>query len=341
MNSNDLYLAKQIAIERYLPQPGIVGMGIGYKTIEGQAIDEYSLVILVEEKLPLAALTHESAVSPMIRNVATDVVQVGKLEVLPPAQAYLSDRTDRWRPAPPGVSIGHPKITAGTFGAVVREKVTDTQLMLTNNHVAANSNDANLGDDCFQPGPYDGGTPGDIIGKLHKFMKIDFGQMDSGDCPLAESYAYIGNLIAELFKSKHRVKAIQSNPQAINLMDAAVVKPMHEGDVFPDILEIGIVTGTIEAALGIKVRKSGRTTGLTKGIITLLNAIVDVNYGGGKTARYERQILTGAMSEGGDSGSLLVAEDSQEAVGLLFAGSPQVTIYNPIDEVLNGLLIEI
>lgn len=340
MDNNNLYTAKQIATEKYLPQSGIVGMGIGYKNIEGQEVNELSLVILVEEKLPLAALTHSRALPPIIHNVATDVVQVGKLEVLPPAQA-APERTDRWRPAPPGVSIGHPKITAGTFGAVVREKVTANRLMLTNNHVAANSNDANLGDDCFQPGPYDGGSPGDIIGNLHKFMEIDFGQVDSGDCPLAESYAYVGNLIAELFKSKHRVKAIQSNPQAVNVMDAAVVKPLHVEDVRPEILDIGLVTGTVEATLGMKVMKSGRTTGFTKGIITLLDAIVDVSYGGGKTARYERQFLTGAMSEGGDSGSLLVSEDSREAVGLLFAGSPQVTIYNPIDEVLHGLLIEI
>lgn len=340
MDNNNLYMAKQTAIAKYLPQAGIVGMGIGYKTIDEQTTDELSLVILVEEKLPLAALTHKRALLPIIHNVVTDVVQVGKLAVLPPVQTALN-RTDRWRPAPPGVSIGHPKITAGTFGAVVREKVTGHKLMLTNNHVAANSNDAVLGDDCLQPGPYDGGSPGDIIGKLHKFMEIDFGQVDSGDCPLAESYAYVGNLIAELFRAKHRMKTIQSNPQAINVMDAAVVKPLHVEDIKDEILDIGIVTGTIEAALGMEVMKSGRTTGLTAGSITLLDATVDVSYGGGRTARYERQILTGAMSAGGDSGSLLVKNGSLEAVGLLFAGSPQVTIYNPIDEVLHGLLIEI
>ena len=103
MDNNNLYIAKQIAIERYLPQPGIVGMGLGYKTIEDQVTDEYSLVVLVEEKLPLAALTHKRALPPIIHNVATDVVQVGKLEVLPPVQA-APERTDKWRPAPPGTA---------------------------------------------------------------------------------------------------------------------------------------------------------------------------------------------------------------------------------------------
>jgi len=46
------------------------------------------------------------------------------------------------------------------------------------------------------------------------------------------------------------------------------------------------------------------------------------------------------MSEGGDSGSLLVAGDSRKAVGLLFAGSNQATIFSPIQAVLDLLQIE-
>jgi hypothetical protein len=47
------------------------------------------------------------------------------------------------------------------------------------------------------------------------------------------------------------------------------------------------------------------------------------------------------MSQGGDSGSLVVAGDSQNAVGLLFAGSAQSTIFNPIQAVLDCLELEI
>jgi hypothetical protein len=43
------------------------------------------------------------------------------------------------------------------------------------------------------------------------------------------------------------------------------------------------------------------------------------------------------MSQPGDSGSLLVAGESLQAVGLLFAGSDQVTLYNPIQSVLDCL----
>ena len=86
-----------------------------------------------------------------------------------------------------------------------------------------------------------------------------------------------------------------------------------------------------------QVRKSGRTTGLTSGDITVLDATISVSYGTGRTATFENQIVTAPISEGGDSGSLVVAAGELKAVGLLFAGSQQSTIVNPIQEVLDCL----
>jgi hypothetical protein len=43
------------------------------------------------------------------------------------------------------------------------------------------------------------------------------------------------------------------------------------------------------------------------------------------------------MSQGGDSGSLLVDGEGDKAVGLLFAGSDEVTIHNPIGFVKDAL----
>lgn len=324
-----------------LEQPGIEGVGVGFKTVEGIVTDEVCVVFLVEEKKPLAALTHEEAIPPMIGNVGTDIVQSGKLYAPPAIASQVQDRTDRWRPAPGGVSIGHFRITAGTLGAIVKEPTTGLDLILTNNHVAADSNDGELLDEIFQPGPFDGGTPGDTIGHLYKFMEIDFGQGGGGDpCPLANGYERFGNFIAGALGSKRRVTIDRIDPQAINKMDAALVLPTSPDIVDRKILEIGTVNGWTDPVLGMKVKKSGRTTGLTEGIITMLHATVDVSYGGNKRARFEDQILTGAMSEGGDSGSLLVSNDTFSAVGLLFAGSSQVTIYNPIQEVLDAFNIE-
>jgi len=91
----------------------------------------------------------------------------------------------------------------------------------------------------------------------------------------------------------------------------------------------------------MSVRKSGRTTEFTTGTITVLNATVNVSYGVGQVARFENQIVTTPMSQGGDSGSLLVAGDALHAVGLLFAGSDQATIHNPIQAVLDCLEVDI
>jgi len=68
-----------------------------------------------------------------------------------------TDETDKHRPAPLGVSIGHPDITAGTLGFKVRDG-SGNPYILSNNHVMANINQASIGDHILQPGAYDGGT---------------------------------------------------------------------------------------------------------------------------------------------------------------------------------------
>src|SRR5205807_2308435 len=85
-----------------------------------------------------------------------------------------------------------------------------------------------------------------------------------------------------------------------------------------------------ESRFGTLVQKTGRTTGWTTGRITAVNATVDVNYGGGRIARFHDQIITTNMSAPGDSGSLLLTWDNV-AVGLLFAGSGVITIFNQIE----------
>jgi hypothetical protein len=72
----------------------------------------------------------------------------------------------------------------------------------------------------------------------------------------------------------------------------------------------------------------------------VLDSTLQVNYGD-RVARFDGQIVTTAMSQPGDSGSLLVAGDSLLAVGLLFAGSTDATIYNPIQSVLDLLEVVI
>ncbi len=84
------------------------------------------------------------------------------------------------------------------------------------------------------------------------------------------------------------------------------------------------------------VKKSGRTTGFTTGTIQQVDVSANVQYGAGKIALFTDQLMAGAMSQGGDSGSA-VMDDNNRLTGLLFAGSDSTTIINRIENVFSTL----
>ncbi|MDZ7270298.1 MAG: S1 family peptidase [candidate division KSB1 bacterium] len=314
-----------------LRKKNVVGVGIGYKEVGGRKTEQLSLVVLVEKKLPEAELAPKDLVDKELDGVVTDVKEVGKI-------VAQKARTERWRPAPPGVSIGHYAITAGTFGAVVADATTGEKLILSNNHVLANCNGARPGDAILQPGPADGGqAPQDRIGELLRFVPIAFegGNGGDGGCRIARAVTGLLNLLAAALGSAQRVIAFRT--AATNQVDAAVARPLSLDAVSEEILEVGLVSGSRQPELGMAVAKSGRTTGVTTGLIEVVEATTQVSYGGGRTATFVGQVLTGNMSSPGDSGSLLVEAGTNLAVGLLFAGSDQVTVYNPISAVMSEL----
>ncbi len=113
------------------------------------------------------------------------------------------------------------------------------------------------------------------------------------------------------------------------------------------ILEVGTLSAqTVAAYIGQAVKKSGRTTGLTRSSVTGLNGTVSIAYenecaGGSAFSNvFTGQIIIANRGSkflsGGDSGSLMIQDLTTDpgAVGLLFAGSSQTAIANPIDEVL-------
>jgi hypothetical protein len=231
-----------------------------------------------------------------------------------------SNPTTRERPAPLGYSVGHPAITAGTIGARVKDAAGNVYI-LSNNHVLANSNDAQFGDPIYQPGPIDGGTPADQIATLSAFEPIDFslGGANTIDAAIAQS------TIAELNNST----------------------PTDDGYGTPSSQIFGDANGDgwfddVAALLGLNVQKYGRTTELTNGQITGINASVEICYETLfvfclKSAVFEDQLIIepGQFSGGGDSGSLIVTDDeANNPVALLFAGSSTQTIANRIDHVL-------
>jgi len=315
-----------------MKKANVVAVGIGYKTVNGKTTDELSIICSVVTKKPKTELAGEDLVPAAIRGITTDVIESGKI-------VAQQDPKGKFRPAPGGISVGHIGITAGTLGCWVK-KNGEFQI-LSNNHVLANSNNASIGDTILQPAPADSGINSrDKIAELTEFIPIQFGgadnlvdaaiaravEVDGGgsSCGIAGAIASFLNRGAAATGRKTRLK-----PVKVSAIEDVVKN---------EILNIGVVNALAEATLGMEVKKMGRTTGLTTGTITQINATVNVNYGT-QSAFFVDQIITTDMSDGGDSGSAVVTKNGNQLVGLLFAGSDLLTVANRIQNVFSALNI--
>jgi hypothetical protein len=327
--------AKELHKEKLLQKDLVVGVGTGYKVSRGEQTDELCIVTMVRQKVPKSGLTPESMVPPEIDGVRTDIIEVGDL------WAFQTPR-GRFRPTPPGVSVSHYQSPAGTFGCVVRDRQFGTRLILSNNHVLAKNNEARLGDPILQPSPTDGGQDNqDILAYLVRIHPLLFAGNDKQVSKAAKGFVGLGNFLSRLFGSQINFSAAKKKPDLVNYIDAALARPADDSAILDEIQSIGKVSQTTPARLGMPVRKFGRTTGLTTGTVKVLDATITINYFNGCQARFERQIITTPMSQGGDSGSLLVDGSAPLAVGLLFAGSAQATTHNPIQLVLDNLKVDL
>lgn len=309
-----------------LGRANVVATGIGYQVTQGSRTDMLSIVCSVARKEPIAELAAQDRIPALVQGVVTDVVETGVL------RAFQSP-TERHRPAPGGVSIGHKDITAGTLGCLVRRG--DDVFILSNNHVLANSNTAAIGDPILQPGPHDGGTPvNDHIADLADFVPISIAGLPS-ECNVANAITSALNRTAEALGRGTRLQAISTRAED-NRVDAAIARPLKPADVSDEILNVGTIAGSANAALGMAINKMGRTTGFTTGEVTQVDVTANVQYGTGQIATFVDQFMAGAMSAGGDSGSA-VLDTSNNLVGLLFAGSDTTTIMNRIQNVFTAL----
>jgi hypothetical protein len=216
------------------------------------------------------------------------------------------------RPVPIGVSTGNvEECSAGTIGA--RVKNAGTVYALSNNHVYALENDAATGSEILQPGRYDticSINESNEIGTLSDYVPLNFnGGQNTVDAAIAvTNTGFLG----------------KATPA--------------DGYGTPN-------SQTTAAAVNAAVKKYGRTSKLTKGTITGINATVNVGYSRG-TALFVNQIVVYGNKpfiKAGDSGSLLVTDPGLNPVGLLFAGSSsgKYAIANQIGVVLDAFGVSI
>ena len=305
--------AQEAHTDSLLGRSGVVGTAVG---LDANGVP---VVKIYTESGNVGGLPHS------LDGVATDVEVTGKLL----AQNWVSNT---------GVSSGTERLmiyrgslycTTGTLGAVVSDG-SSNPYALSNAHVyalegskpsGAVTSGAN-GDRALEPG------------------RVDMTAQACGSQTEIDAAA-IGNLWSYV--------PITISRKASNTIDAAIAKltTAPTGTAVPAACGSYVpATTTVLAANGMFVKKCGRTTGLTTGSVTGVNATVIISYDAGQARFVNQIVVTGtngsAFSDGGDSGSLIVTNDgSANPVALLFAGSPSTTIGNPIGDVLKTFNVHI
>jgi hypothetical protein len=300
-----------------LKKGNVVGVGIGRKITKGKITDELSMRIYVEKKKAKSQLSSRDLISGEVEGVKTDIIEVGKIRF------QQCNQKTRKRPAFGGDSVGschsttYGYIMAGTLGCVVIDNTDGERCILSNNHVLADvdtdtTSRASVGDPLVQPGTLDGGTcatTADRIATLKRWIPFTSGN---------------------------------------NLVDAAIGEIITDSDVSYQIgCDLGTIAGIRELTEDdvdvLQVQKCGRTTCYTTGTVMDIDVTALVGYERGgteETYRFVHQIFLTDMSDGGDSGSIIL-DMEMNAVGLLFAGSDTVTVASPIQTVFNELNVEL
>jgi len=299
--------------------PEVVGTATGL-TEDGRP----AIMVYTKSEAGTAALKKGMVIPESIEGIPVVVEVTGVIRAMKTTVPPVSHTAKQTPPIQMGTSGGwrydlaNGYCCGGTLGSLI--KIGTTQYILSNYHVlvadivsGGNSRVAANGDPVIQPGLID----------------------VSCNAANAQNVATL---------------AFVNNPTLPNNNIDAAVAQVTSGMVRTDgaILEIGTLSAnTVAASIGKLVKKSGRTTGLTRSKISGLNGTVSVTYenecagGTAFTKTYTGQIIiTNKRSKflnSGDSGSLMVEDVTTKprAIGLLFAGSSVTAIANPIGEVLS------
>lgn len=317
-NQNNLLAAKKNLEHQLLTsvttQASLATSGtesVGFENIVGVGISEKVTdgQFTGEDCVTVYVVTKTSKASINPDSFVPEKINGIQTDVVATGELRSLSHVGRYRPAPGGVSVGHFSVSAGTLGCLVKR---DRSLYaLSNNHVLANVNKGRTGDPIVQPGTYDGGTqPRDVIGLLSEFVPLKFdGQMNKVDAAIA-----------------------QVSPSLVTAQNKCFG---------------GIKAEPLEAKRFMVAKKCGRSTELTRGIVTDTQATVRVGYGTDGSALFEDQIIIMGIpfiypfSSPGDSGSVVLEEFSNRPLGLLFGGSSTHTIVNKMSNVLTALNVSI
>lgn len=308
--------AMSLAGARHIDSAGVIGVGVSGGGVPGKP----SLVVYVENEANEEQVRREIVDMMGVHAASNDTLSV-EVEVTGPIEAYTNNRS-RFRPAPAGISVGHFRITAGTIGGWARGRGNRSRrlLMVSNNHVLADTNKGRFGDSIIQPGRADGGVnPADRIAILERYVTINFAAGTTNFLDCATGWCW-----PDRVRRDH---------------------VYHRGGSTARFFRIG--NSVVEPRVNMVVGKTGRTTDLTQGTIRAMNVSVNVNYRGDGVAHFRDQFSvqsTGSQnfSAPGDSGSFVWQWNSRlSPAGLLFAGGGGTTFCNRMSRVVTALDINL
>ncbi|MCD3217577.1 hypothetical protein G8S55_09995 [Clostridium botulinum C] len=216
---------------------------------------------------------------------------------------YVQSLTEKVRPTLCGYSISNEQFSrTGTLGCLVTDGKYN--YILGNNHILASSNKAKIGSSILQPSKGDGGVVDlSTVATLSKYIPLDF-------------------------QGKN------------NLVDSAIARVTSTSIANPNIALVGPLKGVKDASISQPVMKVGRTSALTQGKISQMNAVTLLKVSSTMKYILINQIITDRMSDEGDSGAILL-DSKHFALGQLVGASSKKSIFTPIKTVLSSLNVSL
>jgi len=209
----------------------------------------------------------------------------------------------------------------GTLGSLVTRG--GTQYILSDNHVLARTDLAAIGESIIQPALVDTSCGQGVfatVGQLSQFYNLEMGTAPKIDAAIAQA-------VTGAVDPSGNILFLGATTDANNV---PLPGAPHAGS-------------GVAASLSMAVTKSGRSTGLTCSTVLSTNATASVQYQKGcgtgtmfsETFTNQVDVAGGSFSAAGDSGSLIVTQNTADPVALVFAGSDADTVGNPVSDVLN------
>jgi hypothetical protein len=305
----DLKQAKVDAVRNLLrPHGNIVGIGIGKKVKDGKETGEDCLRFYVISKIKDTGTLPGKDVLPGDVPVLTDVIEVGRFG----RSGHPPKPTPSTLPRPGArirVKTNAPNVNEGargTIGAVVTDG-KDHYILGCNHLLAVNGRVPK--DAALVSAEFVGQEKTIARNMTYSYIKL-YGDQNTIDCA-----------IVPLPQPNHQVQT--TFPDGGRLSSPALITP----------------------DIGMRVTKFGPITGRTRGTIVDTQVDLYVDYAFGTFLFREQVMIDGGdtpdyFAAAGDSGSLVVDEQTGQAMAMIFAASGRFAVACPMEAVLKQLASE-